>query len=254
MITTLAILLFILLIALSTFLRTKSNGKYEVRISDAIFAIVPVIIILLLSGQISELQVGDLSLKLKEDLKKKIINESDLKSNTILDGKRSLIIGVDCDYAVEEDIIKSHPMPGGISYNYIVFQHNCVDDKYGNRRAQFWGIISYEDYKDNFLTPNSQLPNSQLPNSLLPNSQSKASVFLSWVKSKNINKLKSIPSFVNVENAITLNTDKLSVLEKMEALNVDFLPVINQEKIFLGVITKQRLTSSLMLNIATNLK
>lgn len=239
MITTFTILLFIILVAIVALLRVKTNGQYEIKITDAIFALIPVIILLLLSGQISELQVGDLTVKLKEDLEKKIVEESDLKNSTFLDGKKSLVIGVDCDYKVEDDINSNHPMPGGIPYKYVVFLHNCVDDKHGNRRAQFWGIISFEDYQTYFLMPHSEF---------------KGKVFLSWVKAKNINKLKTIPSFVNVENSMNLDSNKLSALEKMETLNVDFLPIVNNENLFLGVITKQKLTSSLVLNIATSLK
>ncbi|MGC4039535.1 MAG: CBS domain-containing protein [Flavobacterium sp.] len=236
----LVVLLFITMVISFTILRVKTNGKYEIKLGDIMMGLLPVVIILILSGQVSELQFGDLSVKLQEDLKQPIILDSSLKTSTLLDGKRALTIGVGgCDYKVEDDIENKVELPGGIPYKYIIFQQKCIDDPKGNRQGEFWGIISFEDYKEIFLCPTPQTTGK---------------VLLTWIKSKNITKLKSIPSFVTIDDAITLETNKLTALEKMERLNVDFLPVVTQENLFLGVITKERITSNLMLNIATGLK
>lgn len=238
--TIFAALIFILIVLAFVYLRTKSDGKYEIKLTDIIMGILPVAIWLLLSGNISELQVGDLRVKLNEEFKRNIVQETSLKDNLLADGENYFSIGVDCEYAIEPDIKNNSPYPGGSSYTYVIIQKDCEDDKYGHAHPKFWAILSFKDLSEGFLDPRSKL-NGKL--------------FLLWAKERDFKSLsESLPSFVSVQNAVTFKTDKLTALEKMEELNVEFLPVIDEDKTFLGVVTKSKLTTSFLVNIGRDLR
>lgn len=186
------------------------------------------------------MQVGDLKVKLNEEFKKNIVEETSLKNNLLADGEKLFSIEIDCQYAIEEDIKKDSQYPGGTSYSYVIIQQNCEDDKYGNSHPKFWGILSFKDLSERFLDPQSKL---------------NGNLFLLWSKEKDIKQLSSnLPSFVSEGNAVTFKTDKLTALEKMEELNVEFLPVIDEDKSFLGVVTKSKLTTSFLVNIGKDLR
>lgn len=222
------------------YLRTKSDGKYEIKLTDIIMGILPVVIWLLLSGNISELQVGDLRFKLNEEFNRNIVKETSLKGDLLADGENYFSIGVDCEYAIEPDIKKNNPYPGGASYAYVIIQKDCEDDKYGNAHPKFWAILSFKDLSEEFLAPTSKFDGN---------------FFLLWAKERDFRNLsKHLPSFVSEENAVTFKTDKLTALEKMEELNVEFLPVIDEDKTFLGVVTKSKLTTSFLVNIGKDLR
>jgi CBS-domain-containing membrane protein len=53
---------------------------------------------------------------------------------------------------------------------------------------------------------------------------------------------------------VTETTDKAHALQAMESLNIDTLPVINQEKQFVGIVNRSRVTASLILDVAKALK
>lgn len=51
-----------------------------------------------------------------------------------------------------------------------------------------------------------------------------------------------------------MNADKKTVLEKMENLGLEILPVVSEKGKFLGVVDRSRLTSSLIIDMANKLK
>jgi hypothetical protein len=65
-------------------------------------------------------------------------------------------------------------------------------------------------------------------------------------------KLISLPGFISGKEAVIPQSDKRLVLQRMEALGVDWLPVVDKSGgRFVGVINRSRLTSSLLLEIAS---
>jgi CBS-domain-containing membrane protein len=56
------------------------------------------------------------------------------------------------------------------------------------------------------------------------------------------------------ESAVTEKTDKTQALQLMESLNVDTLPVIDKNRRFVGIVNRSRLTASLIVDVAKELK
>jgi CBS-domain-containing membrane protein len=54
--------------------------------------------------------------------------------------------------------------------------------------------------------------------------------------------------------SLNKKTDKREALQKMEALNMDTLPVVQENDRFAGIVNRSRLTASLLLDVARNLE
>jgi len=64
-----------------------------------------------------------------------------------------------------------------------------------------------------------------------------------------------MPSFKSSVDAVNeRTTDKSQALQKMELLNVDTLPVVNDNGQFVGVVDRSRLTASFLIDVSKQLK
>lgn len=67
--------------------------------------------------------------------------------------------------------------------------------------------------------------------------------------------LKTYAGFVSSTATVTTDLDKKQVLERMEKLSVNWLPVVSKEKANLdGIVERSRLTASLIIDIANQLQ
>jgi hypothetical protein len=231
MTTFLFLLFFVLSLSILVLIRTKSNGKYEVKITDTVICLIPIVIWLVTTGQISELGIGDLKFKLKETYKKPVATQI----SYLIENEDLILIGVDCKYGWEDEIVSDTTFPSYKPFKFLLIKENCEDDQFGNSNPTFWGILAVEDYKQLFLSPDSKL-NGEL--------------FIGWVKSQNLNELeKTIPSFISLDNAIDSKTSKLFALEQMEKLKTNFLPVVDEKKQFIGMVYRDRINSSFLIDI-----
>jgi hypothetical protein len=81
-----------------------------------------------------------------------------------------------------------------------------------------------------------------------------ADQFAKWLNSSDTKALTQLPDFIGAGDAVSQETDKYQALLKMETLNVDRLPAVNEKKHFVGMVDRSRLTASLLIDVANNLK
>ncbi|MEO6550845.1 MAG: hypothetical protein ABIN94_22775 [Ferruginibacter sp.] len=231
MTTFISILIFVCSIALLVVIRTNNNGKYEIKLTDVIIGLIPIVLWLLLTGRILEFEVGDLKVKFKEAYQKPVLGQV----TSLIEGRQFISVGVDCTYGKEDDIQDQKTFPSYFPFKYIIIEEHCEDDKKGNSNPAFWGMLSVDDYKQLFLDSTSKLSGS---------------LFIQWVKSKNIKELeRTTSSFISINDAINLQTTKLTALEQMEKLKSDILPVIDDKRKFLGIVERSRLNASFLIDI-----
>ena len=111
----------VLLLAL-VLVRAKTGSKYEIKTSDIIVALIPVILWLLLSGRLLEIGVGDLRLKLTEAYKDSRAGEVDIAKSLV--HSHYLFVGVDCRYAHEDEIQDPNKFPVFNSFELIVIEEH----------------------------------------------------------------------------------------------------------------------------------
>ena len=81
-----------------------------------------------------------------------------------------------------------------------------------------------------------------------------AQQFAEWLNAGNREALALLPGLIAAQNAVTKETDKGQALQKMEALNIDTLPALDEKKRFVGIVNRSRLTASLLIDVARNLE
>jgi CBS domain len=78
--------------------------------------------------------------------------------------------------------------------------------------------------------------------------------FAEWLNGRNTEALGRLPGFIGSQSALNKETDKGQALQKMETLNVDTLPVVDEKKRFVGIVNRSRLTASLLIDVSKNLE
>ena len=66
--------------------------------------------------------------------------------------------------------------------------------------------------------------------------------------------LAKLPGFVGADQAVTISTSKRDALARMEAVKTDSLPVVNEQKRFVGTVGRNKLTASLILAVTDKLE
>ena len=78
--------------------------------------------------------------------------------------------------------------------------------------------------------------------------------FAEWLNTANRKALAQLPGFIASQHAVTKEADKGQTLRKMEALNSNILPVVDNKRHFAGIVNRSRLTASFLIDVAENLK
>ena len=66
--------------------------------------------------------------------------------------------------------------------------------------------------------------------------------------------LSNLPGFVGGEHSVTATTSKRDALARMEKLNTDSLPVVDEQQRFVGRVDRAKLTASLILAVTDKLE
>ncbi|MDZ7380080.1 MAG: hypothetical protein ONB06_12135 [candidate division KSB1 bacterium] len=66
--------------------------------------------------------------------------------------------------------------------------------------------------------------------------------------------LAKLPGFVGADHAVTAVTSKRDALARMEQLNIDILPVVDEQRRFVGTVERAKLTASLILAVTDKLE
>ncbi|MET1255870.1 CBS domain-containing protein [Aliikangiella maris] len=245
---------FVVILFGLVYLRSR-NANIEIKVPDIIVAVMPAMLFLIATGKLSKFELSESGLKIEtaisEAAKSKI---SGLEKNVHLeklpaqslasDDKASLAeiprlidqktealsfrMGVS-DY--KEDIIY-HYMQELTAKPYL--KHLIFLDKEG----QFLGISPVKPFVN--ANPNKGSTYRQLANSLAKGDRS-------WIEA-------NIPEIVMRENALNTSTSRSEALSKMIELHVDELPVIDQQGDLVGMVERNFISSTLLLEIASKVK
>jgi len=66
--------------------------------------------------------------------------------------------------------------------------------------------------------------------------------------------LATLPSFVGAYHAVTGTTSKRDALARMEKLDADSLPVVDEQQRFVGTVDRAKLTASLILAVTNKVE
>jgi hypothetical protein len=81
-----------------------------------------------------------------------------------------------------------------------------------------------------------------------------ATNFADWLNSANKAELEALPGFIPSEEALHKSDDKQKALDRMNSLDVQVLPVLDEAGRFDGIVDRSKLTASILTEIAEHLE
>lgn len=243
---------FVILIAL-VLIRLKSN-KFEIRATDLVVAVLPVVIFLLLTGKIQKLEMGEL--KIEMAFVKASISAINAQVSQ-LTGLPSEPLQIDPKRGVEDIPRLIEKKTEGLLFRvgYGEYYGSAIQD-YLNEliKYPYLKYIVLENRDGTFFGMADARALATLLSSARPPPPYSADNIANWLIRSDTSSLKRLPGFEGSDMAVSQTTDKKQTLQMMEKLNVENLPVIDKEKRFVGIVNRSRLTASLILDVANELK
>lgn len=244
---------FILILAGLVFLRAKYS-RFEVKPTDVVIAILPIVVFLLVSGKLQTFEIGESGVKVEtafvqasdSAIVSQVTPLTGLPSEPIrLDEKGGVgqipqlieseteglrfVLGSGNYYgpAIEEYLIRLTRHP---SLKYLVIQ---------NSDGTFFALADARELAEMFEAGDASYTPADLAQ---------------WLNEPDTEELRRLPGYLSSEKAVNEETDKGEALRRMEDLNVDTLPVINEDDHFAGIVNRSRLTASLLIDVKEELE
>jgi hypothetical protein len=239
---------FVVILALLVLLRAK-HSKFEVRPTDIAVAILPVLIFLLVTGKIQKFEVGELKIEtafVKASTSAIASQVTPLPSETIQINPKAGTGDIPRLIERKTQGLLFRLGHGGY-YGPAIREYFVALVKHPYLR---YVIIENPD-RTFFAMADARALTDLLSSTNAPYT---ADQFARWLNSSDQASLKRLPGFISLESSVTGTTDKSQALQLMETLNVDTLPVVDKDKRYVGIVNRSRLTASLILDVAKELK
>jgi CBS domain protein len=246
-------LVAVLVLVAAVALRTVSQGKIEIKLNDAIIAAIAVALALLLSGRITKLAVGSGGLTVETAILKASAKPiaQQVTALPVVRVEEALKGGVDeirsmvdrkvqgLDFLLgaggyQPDVIQQYL---STLTNYTFFRFVILLDRDRNLVAVVDGNKLFRVLSD-------------------PASGQTFAGFAALINrasGDDVAQLAKLPGYVPATAAVSPQADKRDVLEQMEKLATDWLPVVKDGK-FAGVVERSQLTASLILDVTNQLR
>jgi hypothetical protein len=244
---------FILILAMLVLLRAKS-ARFEVKPADIVVAVVPVVVFLLVTGKLQKFEIGEGGVKIEtafvrasaSTIAPQVTPLVGIPAEPVRLGPKGGIIELPRLLESETEGLTFRLGHGGYwgpaIAEYFVALSRQPFLKYviiEDRDGRFFGLANArplaEFFQQGYGSPFS------------------ADSLAEWLNSSDTKALAQLPGFIGADDTVSKGTDKYQALLKMETLNVDRLPAINEAGRFAGMVERSRLTASLLIDVAKNL-
>jgi hypothetical protein len=252
----LSIIGFIGILAVIILVRAKYS-KFEVKPADIVLALIPIVIYLLVTGQIESLKYGGLELKTAfVKATEKTISSQVTPIKTL----ESALPRRDIEMSPKQGI---EVIPSLVQENVEGLQFRLGHGGYaGFAIIEYLTILTNKDPFFHYIIINNPdgtfegMSNGPALYKLLSGNRPpfSANDVATWLNISNKQSLRRLPGFISAQDAVEeKTTEKSKALERMEEKNVDTLPVIDKARRFVGVVDRSRLTASLIIDVAQQL-
>lgn len=253
------VIIFVVILAILVLLRTR-DAHFEIKPTDILIAIFPIVIYLLATGQIQKIEIAGFKIETAFKQATRVPIAAQVASVTELiepvrlqpeqmAAKGSILLTDIIERKTEGlkfRVGREKYSPDAINYylnelaQYPFFHYIVIETSDG----LFFGLT--EAHQFIALTSTSET------RSLPPATTLKQ--FVRWLEDFNEVELRKLPDFVFAEDAVSKGLDKMHVLKRLEELNVDTLPVVDEGERFIGVINRSRITASLLIDVGQTLQ
>lgn len=233
-------------------LRARTANRFEVKNTDVILAIIPIALVLLVTGKIKSFQFGDLRVEaaLKEASESAITPQvAPVKGLPIRDIEISPKGGIEVIPLLIAGRVEALEFRLGHGGYY-----GPAISEYFRRLAESpawrYVILDNPDGSLYAMTDGKELA-AQLRSE---SPQFTVEQFAEWLNRADRDALSRLPSFISVDHSVSEETDKGEALQRMESLGTDILPVTDRNRRFVGLVERSRLTASLIIDVTQQLK
>ncbi len=246
-----AIVIFITVIAAMIFIRIRYLKNTEVKQTDILIALIPIVLWLFLSGRIEKFEFGDL--KIQSAFLEASTTPITEQITPVKFPTRMVTSNRKSGVAEIPRLINSRTEALVFTLNYGGYAGSAIEEYLRRLTAYpFFNYIVINDQNKTFAG----IADARELYSIFQNPQHTfdSEDFTNWLRYSDTKALSTLPGFIGTEDAIIDDMDKKAVLEKMEKLNVEMLPVVDKKGIFTGVVDRSRLTASLIIDVANKVK
>ena len=243
---------FMLIVAVLVILRAQ-NSRFEVKPTDIIVAVVPIIVFLLVSGKLQKFEVGEGGVKIETAFVKASASAI-ISQVSPLTGLPTKPIRLDPKRGVED-------IPQLIAHKTEGLLFRLAHGGYwGPAIEQYFRLLAKQPFLKYLVIENSDGTFFAMADAreLIALFQAEhpaytAKDFANWLNRPDTLALSRLPGFIPAKHAVTEEADKGQTLRKMETLNLEILPVVDNKGYFVGIVNRSRLTASLLIDVAANL-
>ena len=243
------------LLGISVYLRTKSDNKYELKSIDIALLLLPIVFFLFFTGKIGRVNLFGMEFE---------------TASVIVNASRQPIESqiVELEGATMSDMVRTVEMDAKSGVNRIpeLIEKKTEALKFTLGHGGYWGpaiqqyfeslaaaahlkyVVINDDQNRLFGFFNAQ----ELMSYFGKQGQDSYQMFaqqLNRPTENNLQALGQLPGFIPLEMSVNSEKGKRDVLQMMDELNIDTLPVVNDENRFLGIVEQSRLSASLLIEI-----
>jgi len=242
---------------MSMFFRTKTKNKYELKTIDLVLIVIPLFLWLVVTGQIQKIAIGDIEFEVTQALltaSEQPINQQVAYSpptpiddvvNVVERGMKGEMERIPQLIESKTEALEFYLEGGGYwgpaIQEYFESLAAASYFKYAvinNPDGSFFGMFKANQILDYFKDYRYDRYNQ----------------FARFLNTGNAGEIEQIPGFISNYKSVTNNENKRSVLQRMEQINMDVLPVIDDNRRFVGVVEQSRLTASMMIDVIDTLQ
>jgi CBS domain-containing protein len=246
--------LFVVILIILVLIRTESWKKNGFQNADIVLALIPIVFLLLMTGKLQKFSFGGMSFETVFAEAAQSGIEDQIKSLGTIE---SSIITTSARERRSIDLIPEliENKTEGLVFKMGKGSYEGVTIKSYFKRLLAYPHLKYvlvEDHDGRFL---GMFDAREIGSDMLGRSpRLEAGQFAEMVNGDSLDVVRELPGFQAADKALTSDADKLTVLEILDERNVNELPVVDDNGHFIGMIDRSRLTASLMINMARQIK
>ncbi len=227
-------------------MRLLSDNRIEAKNTEIALALVPVVLFLLFTGRIDSLELGFVKIDSafveasQTPIAAQVTPMRGLPVTPVRANRKGAVDRIPRLIESKAEALQFRMGHGGYwgpaIHDYLVrlSEHPFLKFIVINKKdGTLWGIVKSHD----------------LMMALDARAERGYDKFAGWLNEGNEEKLTKLPNAILVSQALTDGSDKREALTRMEDWNLDFLPVVDANKKFVGVVDRSRLTASLIIDV-----
>jgi hypothetical protein len=247
------------LLCTSVMLRGATGGKWKITLDDAAIAAIALGLCLVITGRIRKIVVGKEGVTLetaekaiRQSAGKPIAQVTGLPLEAVVVGEKEMRERIPELIQNRTQALKLVPGRHGYHSESVLKEYLKTLIQYDffrfviflKRDDTLFGIINARNLWAKLNESNSDQPPTAFANFVNR---------LNGGTDEDLRELAGLPGFVSVDDAATTRTVKSKVLKAMDLSKRDWLPVVNQDTKFVGIVDRSRLIGSMILDITNSL-